>query len=134
MNKTTKLFFTLVAITLLWQSVALSVNKNTYIEPETVDVTENFHQGVAEITVKDQERELTIKNETIKQLEQAVLDLNDTRNFDNLAYEDTAKLLVYCLLYIQILQVKLDQNGLDYPTFIVDEFLNDLLKGIKEEK
>jgi len=123
----------MIAITLIAQASYITIYSPRELEVEK-DITAEFHKGIAEIVVKDQKRELTIKDETIGQLEQAVFDLQYDDEFNEMAYEDTIKMLEYCLLYIQMMQVRMAQNGVDYPAFILDSVLIQIMEeGIEDE-
>ena len=123
----------MIAITLMAQASYITIYSPRELEVEK-DITAEFHKGIAEIVVKDQKRELTIKDETIGQLEQAVFDLQYDDEFNEMAYEDTIKMLEYCLLYIQMMQVRMAQNGVDYPAFILDSVLIQIMEeGIEDE-
>ena len=123
----------MIAVTLIAQASYITIYSPRELEVEK-DITAEFHKGIAEIVVKDQKRELTIKDETIGQLEQAVFDLQYDDEFNEMAYEDTIKMLEYCLLYIQMMQVRMAQNGVDYPAFILDSVLIQIMEeGIEDE-
>ena len=123
----------MIAVTLIAQASYITIYSLRELKVEK-DITAEFHKGIAEIVVKDQKRELTIKDETIGQLEQAVFDLQYDDEFNEMAYEDTIKMLEYCLLYIQMMQVRMAQNGVDYPAFILDSVLIQIMEeGIENE-
>ena len=123
----------MIAVTLIAQASYITIYSLRELKVEK-DITAEFHKGIAEIVVKDQKRELTIKDETIGQLEQAVFDLQYDDEFNEMAYEDTIKMLEYCLLYIQMMQVRMAQNGVDYPAFILDSVLIQIMEeGIEDE-
>ena len=122
----------MIAVTLIAQASYITIYSLRELKVEK-DITAEFHKGIAEIVVKDQKRELTIKDETIGQLEQAVFDLQYDDEFNEMAYEDTIKMLEYCLLYIQMMQVRMAQNGVDYPAFILDSVLIQIMEeGIEK--
>ena len=133
MNRFKMFFYIMIAITLMAQASYITIYSPREVETEK-DITAEFHKGIAEIVVKDQKRELTIKDETIGQLETAVFDLQYDDEFNEMAYEDTIKMLEYCLLYIQMMQVRMAQNGVDYPAFILDSVLIQIMEeGIEDE-
>jgi hypothetical protein len=49
-----------------------------------------------------------------------------------MAYEDMTTLLEYSLTYINYLQMRMGQNGIEYPTFIVRAVVRDIImEGIE---
>ncbi len=69
--------------------------------------------------------------QTIKSKDELILELKVKEKTLELAMET----LEYCLLYIEVQKIKMDQAGLIYPEFILDTILTDnYFEDIKEQE
>ena len=71
---------------------------------------------------------LSIANQSLR-LDIVDKDLEIVRlEADGMAYEDAVKIMEYCVLYIHVLQVRMGEQGIDYPVFIIESVLNEILE------
>ncbi len=125
LNKRTKLtIVVLILIVLIITALAIYIgisdipglkSKNAALKAQVTRTI--FQKGLNEIVIDDK-----------KGLEQIILDLKGEDDFNKIAYEDTIIILELSLLYIQELQVKMDNAGLTYPVFIADAVLRQILE------
>ena len=86
--------------------------------------------------LKDQNFDLTalsIKNQHLR-LDIAELELEImTLRAEGMAYDDMISILEYCITYIHYLQVRMQENNINYPEFIIKNILDELIvEGVSE--
>ena len=120
--------FTLLIIAVICLSVYVLVNKIPYLKSENQRLTQEVKALEQVIEIKDwQYGAKVIKNKTLKNK----VDLKDQEitelKMDQLAFEDAVDIIEYCVTYIHVLQIRMDDKGVVYPNFILETILNDIL-------
>ena len=77
----------------------------------------DFSNGTSSISLKDNDVIIEDLNEQL-----------DKWKLEQLSVEEITDILVYSVLYVHVLQVRMAENGLDYPEFVIEVFANDILK------
>lgn len=124
-NRGFKTVIVILLIIVLSLSVYLLVNKPTYLRAN-IQQLEGQNQRLKE--------QLLIKSFAVGAFKIKTKDLKIELNQleGELTNADTIDMLEYSVVYIYWCQIKLAENGIDYPVFILEAFLNDILEETQE--
>ena len=132
MNKPHKaavvIFWSLIIIIIVL-SVYISANKLPKLKTDNAELTEkneqlqlvidikDFQYGAKVIGKSDLKDRLELRKEEIVALEA-----------DRITAQDYISIIEYCVVYIHYAQRTMAENGLNYPNFILESILNDILE------
>ena len=135
MNKTKKFFYIMIAITLIAQTSYITIYSPRELRSENVELTQEVETLSMVVELKDWQygAKVSGNNDLLKEVEFKEQELTDLKA-DQLAVSEMIEILEYCVVYIYWLQIRMADNGLDYPIFIIEAVLGDLLEeGIVKE-
>ena len=135
MNKTKKFFYIMIAITLIAQTSYITIYSPRELRSENVELTQEVETLSMVVELKDWQygAKVSGNNDLLKEVEFKEQELTDLKA-DQLAVSEMIEILEYCVVYIHWLQIRMADNGLDYPVFIIEAVLGDLLEeGIVKE-
>jgi len=135
MNKTKKFFYIMIAITLIAQTSYITIYSPRELRSENVELTQEVETLSMVVELKDWQygAKVSGNNDLLKEVEFKEQELTDLKA-DQLAVSEMIEILEYCVVYIYWLQIRMADNGLDYPVFIIEAVLGDLLEeGIVKE-
>jgi len=129
MNKPKKWFFALVALTLLCQTAYISVNSIQDLKAENYKLTQKVETLTMVVEIKDWQygAKVSGNNDLLKELELKEFEVLALQS-DQLAVTEMVDILGYCVIYIHWLQIKMAKAGLDYPVFIIEAVLLQILE------
>ena len=135
MNKLTKAIiaiFALLVIAVITLSVYIGTNKLHELRADNAELIikneqlqlvidiKDFQYGAKVIGKSDLKDRLELRKEEIVELEQ--------EKIDEITAEDYISIIEYCVVYIHYAQRTMAENGLNYPNFILESILNDILE------
>ena len=135
MNRTGKAIiaiFALLVIAVITLSVYIGTNKLHELRVDNTELIiknkqlqlvidiKDWQYGAKVIGKSDLKDRLELRKEEIVELEQ--------EKIDEITAQDYISIIEYCVVYIHAMQIRMGEKGIDYPNFILESILNDILE------